>query len=298
MDGRFGLVLEARGLLQAKGPDTRSFLQGVVSNDLEKLSGRRALWSAMLTPQGKFLHEFFLTLGPGAQGSVLIDCEAARRDDLKRRLGLYRLRSKVEIADATGRYAVAALFGGDALETLGLPAEPGRAAAFAGGIAYVDPRLAALGARAVLPRDGAPPALLDAGFAPAALHDYDTLRICLGVPDGSRDLEVERSPLLENGFEELGGIDWDKGCFLGQELTARTKYRGLIKKRLVPVAIDGPAPAPGTPVMLGEREAGVMRSAAGAVGLALLRLEHLGRGGQFTAGQARLTPKKPDWAKF
>jgi hypothetical protein len=96
--------------------------------------------------------------------------------------------------------------------------------------------------------------------------------------------------------DELGGIDWDKGCFMGQELTARTKYRALIKKRLVPVEIDGPVPAPGTPVTAGGKDAGVMRSAADGLGLALIRLEHLEA--PLVAGAARLTPKKPDWAGF
>ena len=96
--------------------------------------------------------------------------------------------------------------------------------------------------------------------------EYDRLRISLGVPDGSRDLDVERSPLLENGFDELHGIDWDKGCFMGQELTARTKYRALIKKRLLPVDIDGPMPEPGTAVTADGKDAGVMRSAADGLG--------------------------------
>ena len=193
-----------------------------------------------------------------------------------------------------------ALFGAQAFETLGLPAEAGRGKFFAGGLAYVDPRLAGLGARAILPRDGAEAALAQAGFAAAPLEAYDRLRISLGVPDGSRDLEVEKSILLENGLEELNGVDWDKGCFLGQELTARTKYRALIKKRLLPVAIDGPTPESGTPVMADGKEAGVMRSVTEGLGLALIRLEHLdgAEPPDLTAGGASLTPRKPDWASF
>jgi hypothetical protein len=127
------------------------------------------------------------------------------------------------------------------------------------------------------------------------------LRLTLGVPDGSRDLVVEKSILLESGFDELNGVDWQKGCYIGQELTARTKYRGLIKKRLLPVTIAGPLPAPGTPVLLGTEDAGEMRSASDGMGLALLRLEALGAASAekpLTAGQARLTPRRPDWAKF
>lgn len=303
MTGRMAVVLESRGVLRASGPDTRGFLQGMISNDIEKLRPERAVWSAFLTPQGKFLHEFFLTVDPAApagEDAVLIDCEAARRDDLKRRLTVYKLRSKVVIEDASERYAVVALAGDDALSALDLPDAPGAAAAFAGGLAYVDPRLSALGARAIVPKERMEAALRDLRFAPADLAAYDRHRISLGVPDGSRDLEVERSPLLENGFDELHGVDWDKGCFVGQELTARTKYRALIKKRLMPVAIEGPVPAPGTPIALDGKEVGTMRSAVDGVGLALLRLEETkdAAPGALRAGATRLTARKPHWARF
>jgi folate-binding protein YgfZ len=298
MSGGHYVILETRGLMEAAGPDARPFLQGMVSNDLDKLSPERALWAAFLTPQGKFLHEFFLSLAPGAdpgQAAIWIECEAARLADLQSRLGRYKLRAEVTLENTSGRYAVAAIFGEGALEALDLPAEAGRAKVFAGGLVHVDPRLSELGARAVLPRENAEAALRGAGFPPAQATDYDALRIRLGVPDGSRDIEVERSALLENGFDELGGIDWDKGCFMGQELTARTKYRGLTKKRLVPVEIDGPVPAPGTQVTADGKDAGVMRSVADGLGLALLRLEHLEDA--LTAGKARVTPRKPAWMR-
>lgn len=295
MTERHAVMLDSRGLLKVAGPDARSFLQGLISNDVDKLTPERALWAAFLTPQGKYLHDFFLTTAPGEE-SILIDCEAARLGDLTRRLGIYKLRAQVELADVSDDYRVAALFGADALAALGLPAEPGTAAPFGGGIAYTDPRLAALGARAVLPRSGAEDALANAGFTRAEFASYDQLRIPLGVPDGSRDLEVERATLLENGFNELHGIDWDKGCFVGQEITSRMKYRALVKRRLVPVEIEGPAPEPGTPVMAGGKEAGVMRSVNGGMGLALLRLENLEDA--LSAGGARVTPKKPAWAEF
>jgi folate-binding protein YgfZ len=296
-------ILQHRAVVTLAGPDVRSFLQGIVSNDVERVSTDRALWTAFLTPQGKFLYEFFLVERPGAvAGATLfwLDCEAERRADLLRRLKIYKLRAKVELSDAGETLAVAALFGPGTAEALGLDAgEPGRARAFASGVAFLDPRLAALGARALVPWEGAEAALQAAGFSAAGLADYDGLRIGLGVPDGSRDLEVEKSLLLESGFDELNGLDWEKGCYMGQELTARTRYRGLVKKRLLPVEIDGPAPEPGTPVLSGGREAGVLRSTADGLGLALLRLEHLEDGAApLTAGGARLTVVKPDWARF
>lgn len=303
MSRRFAVILESRGVLRVSGPDARPFLQGMLSNDVDKLAPDRALWAAFLTPQGKFLHDLFLAQpaapAPGNE-AILLDCEAARRDDLRRRLGIYKLRAKATIEDATADYRVAVLVGDQALSILGLPAEAGRAAAFAGGIAYVDPRLPELGARAILPAATAEEALGDTGFELTDLAAYDSLRIGLGIPDGSRDLEVEKALLLENGFDELHGIDWKKGCYVGQELTARTKYRGLVKKRLLPVEIDGPPPPPDTPVMLAGKEAGVMRTAVDGVGLALLRLEHIETAapGALTAGEARLTPRKPAWAVF
>ncbi len=300
-------ILRHRAVLTLAGPDVRGFLQGIVSNDVERVSTDRALWSAFLTPQGKFLYEFFLVERPGAEaiadgGETLfwLECEAERRADLLRRLKMYKLRAKVELSDAGDGLAVAALFGPGVPEALDLAAEqPGRARACAGGVAFLDPRLGELGARALLPRDGADVALQAAGFAESGVEAYDGLRIGLGVPDGSRDLEVEKSLLLESGFDELNGLDWDKGCYMGQELTARTRYRGLTKKRLLPVSIDGPVPEPGTLIRCGEREAGVLRSTAAGWGLALLRLEYLAEdAAPLTAGPARLRVVKPDWARF
>ena len=171
-----------------------------------------------------------------------------------------------------------------------------------GGVVYVDPRLAAVGARAVLPAAGAGDALEAAGLTREDPAGYDALRLAHGLPDGSRDLVVEKAVLLESNFEELNGLDWDKGCYLGQEVTARTKYRGLVRKRLLPVEIEGATPPPDTAVMAGEKEAGRMRSAANGRGLALLRLDAVAAaresGTPLTAGAARITPRTPDWANF
>lgn len=293
-------ILEDRAVIAVTGEDRTAFLQGLVSNDVERAGPARAIYAAFLTAQGKYLHDFFIA---GHADALLLDCEAARRDDLHKRLSMYRLRSKVAI-EPRPDLLVAAVFGEGAADKLGLAGEPsskerGAAVVFAGGVAFIDPRLAAASARALLPADSAAPALENAGLAAAGPEDYDDMRLSLGLPDGSRDLIVGKSTLLENGFEELAGVDWDKGCFLGQELTARTRYRGLVKKRLVPVSIEGALPEPGTIIEQDGRVAGEMRSGRGAQGLALLRLEALERGSQpLTAGPARLTPQKPDWASF
>jgi folate-binding protein YgfZ len=292
-------ILEERGILAISGADRREFLQGLISNDTRKLAPSRALYAAFLTPQGKYLHDFFLVEDGD---TILLDGEKARLPDLLRRLSLYKLRAKVSLADASERFLVAVAFGDGAAQKLGLAGERGAAAGFGNGIAYVDPRLAALGARLVLPRASGEVALAASGLARADAAAYDRLRLEAGVPDGSRDLAVEKAILLEAGFDELGGVDWEKGCYIGQELTARTKYRALIKKRLLPVEIDGPLPAPGTPVMLDGQEAGDIRSGRDHLALALLRLEAIEEsaksGTPLTAGGARVTPIKPGWVRF
>jgi folate-binding protein YgfZ len=288
------LIAAERGVVSLCGEDRLTFLQGLVSNDVRRVAEDRAVYAALLTPQGKYLHDFFII----AIGDAwYLDCEATRREDLRRRLSVYRLRARVTLADASEHLAVALLFGAEVLARLGLAASPGRAMAVDGGCIYVDPRLPDLGARALLPRAGATDTLQRLGFAPGSADDYERLRMSLGVPDGSRDLPIEKAILLENGFAELNGIDWDKGCYMGQELTARTRYRGLVRKRLLPVAIDGPTPAPGTTVRAGDKEAGEVRSARDGLGLAMLRLEFLDAG-PLTAGDSRLTPRRPAWLRL
>jgi folate-binding protein YgfZ len=284
-------LLEERGVVTVGGPEAATFLQGLITNDVRAAAPERAIYAALLTPQGRYLHDFMVAL---VDGVFHLDCEAARRADLLRRLSLYKLRSQVTLADATDRLAVAVLYGPGALSAAALPAEPGRARALDAGLVYVDPRLADLGARAFLPRAVAARCLADLGLRPGDPADYDRLRLSLGVPDGSRDLVVEKSIPLESGFDELHAIGWDKGCYLGQELTARTKYRGLVRKRLLPVAIDGPVPPVGTPILQDDAEVGDMRSARADRGLALLRLDSLAAA-DLRAGAARLRPAKPSW---
>jgi len=290
MAGKLFLLSEDRGVISVAGEAARPFLQGLVSNDIDKVSAERALYAALLTPQGRYLHDFFIAETGGA---LLLDCEAPRLADLERRLKLYRLRAKVAIEDAGTALAVALLFGEEALKALELAAEPGQARPFAGGVVYTDPRLAALGARAILPRAGARAAFEAAGFAPGEAAQYDRLRLRLGVPDGSRDLPVEQALLMENGIEALNRLDWDKGCYVGQELTARMKYRALVKKQLLPVAVDGPLPEAGTPVLRDGAAVGEMRSGRDGLALALLKLDAAEGAAPLTAGDARLVVREP-----
>lgn len=295
MADAFFLWPEDRGLIRIDGADARPFLQGIVSNDVNKVSSARAIYAALLTPQGKYLHDFFVA---ELDGALMLDCEAERRDDLLRRLTRFKLRSKVSLAPGPDTHAVALIYGSAALSAVGLAAERGAAKPFAGGVVYADPRLREIGARAILPRASATAALAAAGIAPGSAADYERLRLELGLPDGSRDLEIEKSILLESGFDELAGVDWDKGCYMGQELTARTHYRALIKKRLVPVRIQGPTPPPGTPILAGGSEVGIMRSAGDGAGLALLKIEALSGIPELSAGEARIAVRKPFWLKI
>ncbi|MGH6947710.1 MAG: YgfZ/GcvT domain-containing protein [Kiloniellales bacterium] len=291
------LLLEGRGVLSVAGPDREPFLQGLVSNDVTKADRSHAIWSAFLTPQGKFLHEFFLL---AETGRYLLDCEAARLDDLKTRLSRFRLRSKVELTNASDAFAVGAAFGERALAALGLPEQRGAAKSLGGGCVFVDPRLTQLGARLLLPAATAQKILAELGLKAATTEDYDSLRLSLGVPDGSRDLEVEKATLMESGFDELNGISWDKGCYMGQELTARMRYRGLAKKRLLPVEIEGETPPPGAAILRDGQEVGTLRSAAGGKGLALLRLEAVAgpEARPLTAQSARLRVRRPAWLRL
>ncbi len=285
-------ILENRGILKVSGNDTVTFLQGLVSNDVSNVADDRTIYAALLTPQGKFLFDFFLY---GQGGDILMETERDRMADLTKKLSMYKLRAQVDLEDVSDAWSVTAIWGLEAPAVCGLSGGPGTAVARPGGLVTVDPRLEAAGVRALTPADGNP----DLPGDTAMPADYDIHRLILGLPDGSRDLVLEKSILLESGFDELHGIDWHKGCYMGQELTARTKYRGLVKKRLVPVTIDGALPTAGTPVMLEGKKVGEVRSGRDDRALALMRLEHLDfADATFTADGAAVAPKKPEWAEF
>ncbi|MBR0672287.1 CAF17-like 4Fe-4S cluster assembly/insertion protein YgfZ [Neoroseomonas soli] len=263
--------LPDRGVLEVAGPDRAAFLQGLVSNDVTGIAPGQAVWAALLTPQGKWLADFFVI---PAGDALLLDAERAQVPGLVQRLTRFRLRSKVTLRDASEDWHVHAAWGGAP------PAE---------GLVIPDPRLPEAGWRVL---DPAPLA------SDASAEDYDLHRLALGLPDGSKDMESEKSVLLEAGFDELNGVSWSKGCYMGQELTARTRYRGLVKRRLVPVAVDGPLPVRGT-ILAGPdgAEAGEMRSGRDGLGLALVRLNAFDRA-PFRAGEAMLTPRIPAWMRL
>jgi tRNA-modifying protein YgfZ len=259
-------ALPARAIIAITGEDRVPFLQGLVSNDVTDAAPGRAVWAALLTPQGKWLADFFI-LSDGER--LLLDCERAQAPMLRERLTRYRLRSRIALSETDLRVFVA---WGRTPEVDGIVAR--------------DPRLAEAGWR-----------ILFAGelVVNATAEEWDLHRTTLGLPDGSRDMEPEKSILLEAGFDELNGVSWTKGCYMGQELTARTKYRGLVKRRLVPVRIDGVVPAPGTPILRDGREVGIMRSAVGRQGMAVVRMEALES--VLTTEGATISPMIPGWLR-
>jgi folate-binding protein YgfZ len=265
-------LLSGRGVVEVTGDDRVAFLQGLVSNDVSKAAPGAAVWAALLTPQGKWLADFFV-LAEGER--LLLDVEAAQAAMLVQRLTRFRLRAKVALRDASAEFSVMAAWGGShpPLGTLAAP----------------DPRLPEAGWRILAPQ----PPEVDATEAAWDLH-----RLRLGLPDGSRDLQPEKSVLLEGGFDELGGVSWTKGCYMGQELTARTKYRGLLKRRIFPVTVEGGLPPSGTPVLRDGIEVGELRSARDGHGLALLRIDAVSDGVVLSAGGARLTPFVPEWMRL
>jgi folate-binding protein YgfZ len=258
-------TLPARGIITVTGEDRVSFLQGLVSNDVERAVPGHAVWAALLTPQGKYLADFFII----ADGDrLLLDCEAAQIPTLLPRLSRFRLRAKVTLQAAPELQVYVAWDGTPSIDA----------------IVAADPRLPTAGWR-IVSATALPTTALES--------DWDRHRLALGLPDGSRDMDLEKTVLLEAGFDELHGVSWSKGCYMGQELTARTKYRGLLKRRLVPVAVQGELPDPGTAVLRDGTEVGVMRSGRDQTGLALLRLDAMSS--QLACGGATLTPLPPAW---
>ena len=299
MSKTFYTLLPDRAVIRVSGPDRVSFLQGLVSNNIETITADKSGYGALLTPQGKFLFDFFVYQQD--EDSLLIECERGengeRAAELFKKLRMYKLRAKVELTDVTESYDVIAVFGDDALSTLSLDLAPGTTGHLAEGIKAVDPRLSAIGARILLPKNSLAE-MAAIGASESDVETYHQLRVSLGLPNGSEELEIEKSILLENGFEELGGVDFKKGCYMGQELTARTKYRGLVRKRLLPIKIDGSAPEAGTAIMNGDKEAGIIRSIHGDHGLALIRLERISDDADLRASDAKITVVVPDWVSL
>lgn len=261
--------LTDRGVLRVAGVDAISFLNGLISQDVTKVTAEQPLYGCLLTPQGKYFADFMILLDGDA---VLLDMPLVRVEPVLQRLKMFVLRSKVTISNVTNNYNVYASWP--------------KGESFLG---YTDPRLAVLGKRISTELDI---------VANASLDDYHVWRIQNGVPDVA-DFELERTALLEANLDRLHGIAWDKGCYMGQELTARTHYRGLVKKRLLPFRFDGDAPSYDTELHLGDQVIGHTRSTAGSYGMALVKLDSqealFDSESHITVANTIITIEKPEW---
>ncbi len=249
-------LLPDRSVLSVAGEDAASFLHGLATNDIEHLEVGQARFAALLTPQGKILFDFFIYRMPAEAGaSFLIDCPSASAADLLKRLGFYRLRAKVTIAYASSDQAVAACWEG----------EPERV----DGFVFADPRDARLGSRAILPRAAA------MALGTPRLDDYEAHRIAVGAPKGGVDFAYGDAFPHDVNMDLLNGVDFEKGCYVGQEVVSRMRHRGGVRKRIVKVTLAAAGPAAGTPVLAGETAVGALGSLVGADGLALVRIDRL-----------------------
>jgi hypothetical protein len=282
-------LLPDRSVVKVSGDDARKFLNGLATCDMARVTPAAARFAALLTPQGKIIVDFIVAEAPAEDGGgFFLDCPRALAAALVEKLNFYKLRAKVVCEDLSEALGVMAVWGGTATTEYGL--------------CYADPRLPALGNRVVLPPHVAAEAAADLGATLAEADAYEAHRIALGVPRGGADFIYGDTFPHEADMDQLAGVDFDKGCYVGQEVVSRVQHRNSARNRVVPFLYDGPAPLGGLPVVAGEREIGMFGSAAQGRGLALVRLDRVAdaqaAGQTISSGGVSLTPRKPDWARF
>jgi folate-binding protein YgfZ len=283
-------LLPDRGVVKVVGEEARGFLNGLLTADMTKVTPAIPKFAALLTPQGKIVVDCIVAEAPAEDGGgFFLDCPRALSGLLVEKLNFYKLRAKVIVEDLSEVLGVMAIW-----------EEMGRTEY---GLIYPDPRLPALGQRLMLPPHLVEAAARDLGAELVDAQAYEAHRIALGVPRGGIDFIYGDAFPHETDMDQLGGIDFGKGCYVGQEVVSRMQHRGTARNRIVPVvAADGFAPEAGIAVMAGDRQVGTMGSSAGGRALAMLRLdrvaEALAAGQELTAGGIVLRPHKPDWAMF
>jgi tRNA-modifying protein YgfZ len=282
-------LLLDRGVVKVAGDDARHFLHGLLSADILKLTPGAARFCALLSPQGKIFADFFVTEAPAHDGGgFFLDVAQALAKSLVDKLNLYKLRSRIMVEDLSEILGVLAAWDGHGAARMGL--------------GYADPRLPALGLRVMIAPHRAAAAAADLGASLVDAAEYDAHRIALGIPCGGIDFAYGDAFPHEADMDQLGGVDFAKGCYVGQEVVSRMEHRGIARTRAVAVRYDGAAPAAGAAVMAGERQVGTMGSAAAGRGLALLRLDRVAdaasRGEELVAGGIAIRPIKPQWAHF
>ncbi|MAA97955.1 MAG: folate-binding protein YgfZ [Stappia sp.] len=284
--------LGGRALARVSGEDARHFLQNLITCDLDHVGDTGASHGALLTPQGKILFAFLVR--PTGDGGYLLETDAASLPDLVKRLTFYKLRAKVTVEDVSSSFAVFAAWDADAgaLRT-----------AFPDAHVFDDPRRAELGLRLYLPLgDAGDDASAPAGLAGGTEADWHARRVASCVPEAPFDYALGDAFPHDVDMDELGGVAFDKGCFVGQEVVSRMQHRGTARRRVIQVSGADALPASGTDVMAGDKPAGQLGTVAGARGLALVRLDRIAQaraaGTPVTAGDVALEPHIPDWASF
>jgi tRNA-modifying protein YgfZ len=282
-------LLPDRGVVKITGEPARNFLNGLVTAELANVSPERARFAALLTPQGKIIADFIIAEAAAEDGGgFFLDCARALAQNLVERLTFYKLRAKVVIEDLSDTLGVMAVWEGQAETDYGL--------------CYRDPRLDALGSRIMLPPHLAAEAAADIGADLLDAAEYERHRIALAIPRGGLDYMYNDAFPHETGMDQLSGVDFDKGCYVGQEVVSRMHHRGGARTRIVGIAYDGFAPEPGVPVLAGQKTIGTMGSGAAERGIALLRLDRLAdalaAGTPLSAGGVTVRATKPSWAQF
>ncbi|MGC2716759.1 MAG: folate-binding protein [Pseudolabrys sp.] len=282
-------LLPDRGVVKVAGDDARGFLNGLVTNDIAKVAPGKPRFAALLTPQGKIIVDFIVAEAPiNDGGGFFLDCPRALASALVEKLNFYKLRAKVICEDLSNVLGVMAIWDGTAESEYGLN--------------YPDPRLPALGSRIMLPPHLAEDAAADLGGMLAGADAYEAHRIALGVPRGGLDFIYGDTFSHEADMDQLNGVDFGKGCYIGQEVVSRVEHRASARSRVVPIVYDEFAPSSGLPVMAGDRQIGTLGSTAKGHGLALMRLDRirdaLAAGATIEAGGIAIRAVKPAWAKF
>jgi folate-binding protein YgfZ len=284
-------LLPERGLIEVKGPDAATFLQGLITNDIGEAKSGAALFAGLLSPQGKILFEFFVA---PTQDGFILDCQNLQTLDLLKRLKLYKLRAKVEIADRSASLAVSALWGG--VQAPGAGPDDS--------VLFPDPRLPGMGWRLIAPTETMRAWAARTGRQEAAASDYEAHRIGLMIPEGGKDYAFGDAYPHEACYDQLHGVDFKKGCYVGQEIVARMEFRKTARSRVVTAeSLDGAAlPPPGANLMAGESRVGTLGSSAGSQGLALVRLdraeEALAKGVAITVNGIPIRLWRPAWANY
>jgi tRNA-modifying protein YgfZ len=281
--------LPDRGVVKVAGDDARDFLHGLLSANIHTLTDDAARFGALLSPQGKIIADFIIAGAPAEDGGgFFLDVPRALAKPLGDKLNLYKLRSRVMVEDLSEILGVLAAWDGSGTAAFGL--------------SYADPRLQALGLRVMIPPHRAADVAARLGATLVDASAYEAHRIALGIPHGGVDFRYGDAFPHETDMDQLGGVDFTKGCYVGQEVVSRMEHRGIARTRTVPVRYDGAPPQVGVAVTAGERQIGTMGSTANGHGIALLRLDRvadaLSRGDTFLAGGVAVRPIKPEWARF